>query len=486
MFSVQRARALFSTLRFRLMMWITLIVFLMVVITNFAVREFEQRALQTSYDQFLQDSLEDVHLTVARHDGENPAQLDRELEGKVSAYYSRSWFLQLFDDRKRPIFTSKNAPDLGPPSFSGDANGPYNINEHRVFARKLRRASGEVYYIRCGFRHTELQEDIDVLNRSILLASISILLAAPLGAYIIALRATRPISHIITTTEHLQPSNLNERLTIRGTGDELDQLSETINGMLDRLASYIDQNRDFVANAAHELRSPLTAIRSSVEVALNRNRTPEEYAALLGDVVEEISRLAGLINRLLILAEGDAGRLGDNNQVTRLDKVVRESIEMFEAVADVNGVRLIVEDLPAAIVPGEETYLRQLVRNLIDNAIKYNRNPGQVHLSLRIDPAQKQAVLTVKDTGVGIDRQVLPRIFERFYRADPSRSREADRAGYGLGLSICQSVVQALQGEIHVDSELGLGTTFTVRLPLAEDRARPPLGEKTQPAETAR
>ena len=472
MFSVQRARELFSTLRFRLVLWITLIVFLMVVVTNFSVREVEQRALQSSYDQFLHDSLEDVHLTINRLEGENAAQFERDLEAKVAAYYSRSWFLQVFDERKHPTFTSKNAPNLGPPDFTGDAKGPYNNNEHRVFAKKLHHTSGEVYYVRCGFNQTELQEDIDVLNRSILLASISILLAAPLGAYIIALRATRPITQIITTTEHLQPTNLNERLPIRGTGDEIDQLSETINGMLDRLASYIDRNRDFVANAAHELRSPLAAIRSSVEVALNRTRTPDEYAALLTDVVEEISRLAGLVNRLLILAEGDAGRIAGNDQFTRLDKVIRESIDMFEAVAESKSVRLIVGDLPAVLVPGDETHLRQVVRNLIDNAIKYNRNPGEVTVRLRSDASRKRAILTIEDTGIGIDRQVLPRIFERFYRADKARSREIEHAGYGLGLSICQSVIQALQGEITVDSEPGRGTTFTVSLPLIDENAR--------------
>ena len=470
MLSVQRVRELFSTLRFRLVLWITLVVFLMVVVTNVTVRELEQHALQNSYDQFLQDSLEDVHLTVSRLEPGNQGQLDRELEDKVAAYYNRSWFLQLFDDKKQPFFTSKNAPKLAPVAFLGEVNGPYNHNEHRVFERKLQRPSGEAYYVRCGFNRTELQEDIDVLNRSILLASISILLAAPLGAYVIALRATRPITQIIATTALLQPSNLQERLPIRGTGDEIDQLSQTINGMLDRLASYLNQNRDFVANAAHELRSPLAAIRTSVEVGLNKSRTPEEYVTILIDVMEEIGRLAGLVNRLLILAEGDAGRIAGKDQVTRLDKIVRESVDMFDAVAELKGVRLTVGDLALAFVGGDESYLRQVVRNLIDNAIKYNRNPGEVVVHLRVDSARRHALLIVKDTGIGIDQEVLPRIFERFYRADKARSREKERAGYGLGLSICQTVIEALHGEIAVESDAGQGTTFTVRLPLVEDR----------------
>ncbi len=466
-----RLKEIFSTLRFRLVVWITLVVFIMVVATNIAVREMEQRALVHSYDQFLVDSLEDVHLSVLRLGANHPRRLLAELSDKVKANKNRSWFLQLYDAKKQLIWSSDDAPSMAPPEFSGDSNGPYDEKntKYRVYEKKLRNASDDAYYIRCGFLQIELTEDIAVLNRTILIASISILLAAPLGAYVIALRATRPITQIITTTAQLKPSNLNERLPIRGTGDEIDQLSQTINGMLDRLASYIEQNRDFVANAAHELRSPLAAVRSSVEVGLNKSRTPEEYAAILADVMEEIGRLAGLVNRLLILAEGDAGRLASRAQTTRLDKIVRESVDMFEAVAEMQGVRLSIGALAPATVPGDESHLRQVVRNLIDNAIKYNRNPGQVTVHLRVEPKKNEVMLIVEDTGVGIDPEVLPRIFERFYRADRARTREMDRSGYGLGLSICQSIVQALHGEITVKSEAGRGTTFMVRLSTTEE-----------------
>jgi signal transduction histidine kinase len=239
------------------------------------------------------------------------------------------------------------------------------------------------------------------------------------------------------------------------------------------LASFIDQNRDFVANAAHELRSPLTAIRSSVEVALNRGRTPEEYAAVLTDVMEEVSRLAGLVNRLLILAEADAGRLTGTDQRTRLDKIVLESADMFEAVAEANGVHLVVGEVAEAVVAGDETCLRQVVRNLLDNAIKYNRPDGEVLVRLQIDDLQKLATLTVKDSGIGIDPNVLPRVFERFYRADKARTREKERLGYGLGLSICQTIVRALRGEIAIETTSDEGTTFVVQLPLL---LNPPAG----------
>ena len=190
---------------------------------------------------------------------------------------------------------------------------------------------------------------------------------------------------------------------------------------------------------------------------------------MLSDVMEEVSRLAGLVNRLLILAEGDAGRIAGKEQAARLDKIVCESVEMFEAVAEARGVQLSIADVTPTVVPGDDAHLRQVVRNLVDNAIKYNKDPGRVIVSLRQDPLKKVAILTVQDTGTGIDPAVLPRIFERFYRADKSRARSAERAGYGLGLSICQTIVHALKGSITVESKPGVGSTFTVRLPLLDE-----------------
>jgi len=183
--------------------------------------------------------------------------------------------------------------------------------------------------------------------------------------------------------------------------------------------------------------------------------------------MEEITRLVALVNRLLLLAEGDAGRLGRTDQTTRFDKILRESVEMFEAVAESRGVQVRIRETAPVVVPGEETHLRQVVRNLIDNAIKYNRNPGEVDVSLSMDPPRTKAILTIQDRGIGIAPDVLPRIFERFYRADKARTRESEQAGHGLGLSICQAIIQALHGEIRVESEFGRGSTFSVILPLA-------------------
>jgi two-component system, OmpR family, heavy metal sensor histidine kinase CusS len=342
--------------------------------------------------------------------------------------------------------------------------------------------SHSTVYVRSGCSRDALEEDIALLNRIMILASSLIILFAPLGGFVLAGRATRPIAWIISTTARLQPANLNERLPIRGTGDELDQLSQTINGMLDRIASYIERNQEFVANAAHELRSPLAAIRSTVEVGLNRNRTPDEYASLLTDVMEEVTRLATLVNRLLLLAEGDAGWLGARDQSVRLDKIVRESVDMFEAVAESQGVQLTAGELPPALVPGDEFHVRQVVRNLIDNAIKFSPEPGRVEIALQTNVVPKYAMLSVKDQGIGIGPEMLPHIFGRFYRVDKSRNRLSPRGGSGLGLSICRTIVTALHGDISVASEPGHGSTFTVQLPLLEEHVPAPSAEPVHQA----
>jgi heavy metal sensor kinase len=323
-----------------------------------------------------------------------------------------------------------------------------------------------VLWFRIGGSKEDVLLSVAKLDRVMFFAGLGIVVITPLCAYILAGRATRPLAKINATTARLKPENLHERLHLRGTGDELDQLSETFNGMLDRIASYIDRHRDFIADAAHELRSPLTAIRSSVEVALNRTHSTDEYQTLLFDVLEECSGLAILVNRLLFLAEGDAGRLSSRDQVASMEKLVRESADMFQAVAESRGVDLVVEGLEPGMVRGDELHIRQVVRNLIDNAVKFTKGPGRVTVGVRADSARKQVRLTVNDTGRGIPAEDLPRIFDRFYRADKSRSRHEDEGGFGLGLSICHAVVKSLDGDIKVESVVGRGTTFTVVLPM--------------------
>ncbi len=484
-----RLSALLATLRVRLLLWVTVVVLAMVSVTMVTVREVVRRAISFEFNRLLLEEADGVAVAVGQYYPADPANLTQALQNKIEVLSRREWFREWFIELHAAdgalIWSSHNVPaNLPPPAGSAATAGEpkaADVDGYRVVESRVSGRDGQVLYLRCGCSRRPVEEDLELVDRIMLWTGAVTLLLAPLGGYALAVRATRPIAKLIATAARLQPTRLDERLPIRGTGDELDQLSLTINGMLDRIASYVARNRDFVANAAHELRSPLAAIRSTVEVGLNRARTPEEYTVLLTDVMEECSRLAGLVNRLLLLAEGDAGRLGARDQAVRLDRIVRESVDMFEGVAETQGVALQAAELPPVSVPGDEQHLRQVVRNLIDNAIKFTPAPGAVYVTLGVQPDRQRAWLRVRDTGVGIPAADLPRIFDRFYRGNKARTREAGPGGHGLGLSICQAIVGALAGEIRVESQPGRGSTFTVWLPLLGEAQTAPGNEPAAP-----
>ena len=262
------------------------------------------------------------------------------------------------------------------------------------------------------------------------------------------------------------PNRLSERLTVRGVGDELDQLSTTINRLLERISDYMRQRQDFLTNAAHELRTPLAAIRSTIEVALDRHRTVEQYEETLVRLTEECGALELLVNQLLLLAEAENSPNTSAWESLDWANVVRSSVSMFEAAAEFKGVALEAELSQGLLVRANRTHLRQIVNNLIDNAIKYTPAGGRVRVTLRRMEAEGVAEFTVSDTGVGIKQDDVPRVFERFFRGDKARQKEAGVGGTGLGLSICQTLVVSMGGTVRLTSELGRGTTVVVRLPV--------------------
>jgi signal transduction histidine kinase len=246
----------------------------------------------------------------------------------------------------------------------------------------------------------------------------------------------------------------------------LDQLAATLNGLLDRLGAHLDSQRAFVANAAHELRSPLAALRTLAEVTLSQPRPAEEYCERVADIVEACDSLVSLVNQLLLLAEGETGLLRAAAPV-QLDRLADRMIDMFEGVAEQREVRLSLEAKEPVWVMGSATHLRQVISNLVDNALKFTPAGGSV--VVRVHRDGEKAILEVRDTGSGIVAEDLPHVFERFYRAD--RARQRDGGGTGLGLSICRALVTAHHGEVRLESEPGRGTTITIRLPACEPDA---------------
>lgn len=285
-------------------------------------------------------------------------------------------------------------------------------------------------------------------------------------AYIIAGRAFRPIDRIIDQVEAITDGrSLHRRLAIGAAGDELARLSTTLNAFIERLETSFGALRRFTADASHELKTPLAVMRADVERAMSHNASDDDKAEALEEALQQVTRMADLVDSLLTLARADEGRFDLFREPIELSPLTREVVETARLLGEDAGLTIEASQLDNAEVLGDITRLRQLFLNLVTNAIKYTPRGGTVDISLVRE--EEVARFAVRDTGIGIAAADLPYVFERFWRADRVRSRATERGGFGLGLAISQWIAQAHSGELEVQSRLGRGTTFTVTLPLA-------------------
>ncbi len=320
---------------------------------------------------------------------------------------------------------------------------------------------------------TVTEDALRVIRMVLVVGALFSLLLAAAGGALLAHAALRPIESITETSERITlAEDLSQRIPIAVPNDELGRLAKTINNMLARLDVLFQAQQRFVADVSHDLRTPLTTIQGNVDL-LRRGAAddPAMRAEALRAIGDETARMRRMVNDLLLLAQVDAG-LKLHRQPVEVDTLLLEVFRQTQVIAqDKVVVRLGAED--QALVLGDADRLRQLLLNLIDNALKYTPAGGEVTLTLRRNAGWVQ--VGVVDTGIGIGPKDLPHIFERHYRADPSRGGSA---GHGLGLAIAQWIAKAHGGRIEVRSELGKGSTFTLWLPEAEvDAEREGAGE---------
>ena len=292
------------------------------------------------------------------------------------------------------------------------------------------------------------------------LVPVALLLTATAG-YWISRRALEPVEQIRREADAIDPRDLTARLHVPRIDDELGRLVGTLNSMLSRIEAGFRSVEQFTADASHELRAPLAFIITAGDVSLRRPRTQEELTDVLGKIIAEARRMSKLVEDLLALARGDASQLVLPHEQVDLTGVLADVTERLESAAAEKNLVLIA-DLPQEPVylRGVASDLRRLFLILGDNAIKYTDN-GEINLTMTVESTD--VVITVSDTGIGIDPASLPQIFDRFWRADKVRSRA--EGGVGLGLSLAAQIVQRQHGAITVESVVGEGTTFTVKLP---------------------
>ena len=286
------------------------------------------------------------------------------------------------------------------------------------------------------------------------------LLLAGTGGALVARLALHPVDAMSQTTRRITAEDLAQRIPLRGTGDELDRLADTLNAMLARLEGAFAETRRFAADAAHELRSPLTALKGGLEVALRAERTPADYRQILASSLEDVERLIRLAEDLLLLSRAAAGPDGVGGPV-ELEPLVLDVFDTAARLAKDAAVSVrLVETTPVS-VRGDGPALRRALMNLADNAIKYTSAGGRVELALRAEGGS--AVFVVEDTGAGIAPEDAERIFEAFVRLPAARARDA--GGAGLGLAIVRAVALAHGGAVTVGPAPGGGSRFVLRLP---------------------
>jgi len=322
-------------------------------------------------------------------------------------------------------------------------------------------------------------EDVEDALRTlfiILLITVpSALLIASLGGLFLANQALKPVDQVTQTARMITSQNLNQRIKSLKVKDEISRLIETFNEMISRLDQSFHQIRQFSSDASHELKTPLTILKGEVEVALRKERTSQDYEQILRSNLEEINRMSKIVDNLLLLARTETGEIRLFKEEVNLSHIVNEVVTQLTKLAQAKDLQIVAtnhhEDI---LLYGDALRIRQMLINLIENSIKYTEPGGSISVSLERNaphslPGKEEAShdgveIVVSDTGIGIAKEDQERIFGRFFRVDKARSRE--QGGSGLGLSICKWIVEAHQGEISVESELGKGSRFVVKLPI--------------------
>lgn len=288
----------------------------------------------------------------------------------------------------------------------------------------------------------------------------AVLLIGLAGGWWIVTRSMRPVQDISAAATKIAAGDLSQRISVAETEDELGQLASVLNSTFSRLDAAFTQQQQFTSDVAHELRTPVSVMLTQTQTTLNRERNATEYRDTVESCQRAAQRMRRLIESLLELARLDAGQQQMKRMSFDLARVARDGVEMLRPLADERGVKITCE-LNETPCLGDAEHLAQVVTNLLTNAVHYNKPGGEIRVNTQRQGAL--AVLSVTDNGVGISNEDLPRVFERFYRSDKSRSS----GNAGLGLAICKAIVEAHGGAITVASEVGAGTTFRVHLPVA-------------------
>lgn len=488
----------FKSIRARLTLWYSLVVLATLVAFGLIAYTYSSRQLLENLDQSLSSEVQWVNKYLAPKGGKvkpskkftskkkdasqpqsfpqlelQPAEFgdaDDDFWTQIYAHAlvnQRKTLVEVTDKRGTIIFRSMNNPE------ENLIIGEVPLNSVRVITMKaddgtdlrLAATTTENFNIYAAYPLADLRDMLDNLY-AIFLILIPIAVGVSIsGGWFLANKALRPVDLITKTARRITAENLHEQIPLHEINDELGRLILTLNGMISRLRESFDRIKQFTVNASHELRTPLTIMRGEVELALGSAKDPEEYRRVLVSNLEENLRLASIIDNLLILSRADLEEYDIPFETIDLRELVEELFEDSVIIALKKQIRIELVKSEDVVIKGDKTRLRQLFLNLIENAVKFTPGHGTVTISL--ERRHDVAIVSIRDSGIGISAEEQPKIFDRFYRVDKARSREI--GGTGLGLSIVKWIAELHHGKIEVESKVNMGSTFTVKLPAYDE-----------------
>jgi len=448
-----------------------------------------QKSINTAVNDASKRNLDTVRGVLERHISQGSPDLTQELTRLSGLWESGAIFEVAGPDGKwlyrSPRFLSAD-PALRPAAREGTSFQTTNLEalQYRI-ARQRIALNGNIYLVDAAVPTEPFDQALDnfrMIEKRYL--PLLVILASLLG-YWLSARALAPVSRIIQGAERVGVRNLSRRLEVPRAKDELRRLTEHLNAMLDRIEASVKRITQFTADASHDLRTPLALIRTNAELVLRRPRSESEYREALHRILVTSEETTELIEQLLMLARADANVAQLKMEPTELYKIVRAAGQKARMLAAGKGLRFSESGPPCSLtLLANAAALERLLLSVVDNAVKYTPPSGHVALVLSVQGSQ--AVIEVRDTGIGIAEQDLPHVFERFYRADQTRSRET--RGSGLGLSIAKWIAETHNGSIELRSRPGQGTMVIIRLPLTSeigDNAFEPHELRELPLETA-
>jgi heavy metal sensor kinase len=458
----------FSTLRARFALWVAGLLLVALLAFGALVYVSLSSSLKAGVDDSLQLSAAQANAAVNIEDGEiaiadgipETSALSglREHGFTIRVLTSAGKLLQAVGPyRDLPVATTAIDRALQRQSTFATVTAPASGDSIRVYTTPIVENEQIIGVVQVARTLEDVQNTLQRLLAALLISIPVLVCGAALGGYVLAARALTPIDTITRTARRISAEDLHARLNLPPTDDEVGRLAATFDTMLDRLDASFQRERQFTADASHELRTPLAAMQAILGVIREQRRTPEDYEQALDDIAEETNRLRALADDLLRLARGEAYKPVARETVD-LTTLLQDVTDSLAPLAESKGLSISCEARRQLLVRGDSDGLIRLFVNLLDNAIKYTECGG---ITVRTTIGNDRTDVIIGDTGIGIATDQLPRVFDRFYRIETSRTTH----GAGLGLAIAHDIAHAHGGTIAVQSAIGIGTTFTVRLP---------------------